>query len=434
MTTSRLPSYPPDPPWIRGGQQSPRVRETIVRLLSNMGSSREVRQYLKRFSQLDATRFALVKVGADVLSDDLDALSSSLAFLQEVGLSPVVLHGAGKLIARSRRPSLPIAAVLRSLRTENMRMTEALHAIGARATSILGGVIEARGNGRKGRVIKIDRTPIEASIKAGSIPIVAALGVTSAGKLVEIDEGAATYALAAALEPYKIIYLTEAGGIVNDGGGVIESVNLATEYDALARALSPEARATVRGIKALLDDLPLASSVSITEPRELAEELFTHKGSGTLVRRGEKIRRYTRFSRLDKPRLVTLVESSFKKKLVADYFDRTKLYRAYVSAHYRAGLILTRESGIAHLDKFAVADDAQGEGLGRAAWQVMRAENPRLFWRSRPNNPINDFYLAEADGCVKGERWNVFWYGLRSFDEIAKCVDHCRARPATLKG
>jgi hypothetical protein len=46
-------------------------------------------------SQLDAARFAVVKVGGAVLRDDLDALTSSLAFLQDVGLTPIVLHGAG---------------------------------------------------------------------------------------------------------------------------------------------------------------------------------------------------------------------------------------------------------------------------------------------------------------------------------------------------
>ena len=105
----------------------------------------------------------------------------------------------------------------------------------------------------------------------------------------------------------------------------------------------------------------------------------------------------------------------------------------FVSEHYRAALIITLENGIPHLDKFAVSDDAQGEGLGRAAWQVMRAETPRLFWRSRSDNPINEFYFDEADGCLKGEVWNVFWYGLESFEDIRFAVDHCRARPASLK-
>jgi acetylornithine deacetylase len=71
------------------------TRQTIVRLLSSMASAKEISQYLKRFSQLDAKRFAVVKVGGAVLRDDLDALTSSLAFLQDVGLTPIVIHGAG---------------------------------------------------------------------------------------------------------------------------------------------------------------------------------------------------------------------------------------------------------------------------------------------------------------------------------------------------
>jgi len=179
--------------------------------------------------------------------------------------------------------------------------------------------------------------------------------------------------------------------------------------------------------------LPPSSSVSITRPDELAKELFTHRGSGTLVRRGEKIRCETSWDALDLPRLQTLIESGFGRKLAPDYFERTQPYRVFVSEHYRAALLLTVEEGIPHLDKFAVADDAQGEGLGRAIWHVMRNDVPRLFWRARPENPVNEFYFEEADGCIKGERWNVFWYGLDAFDDIRIAVEHCRERPATLK-
>jgi acetylglutamate kinase len=71
------------------------MRPTIVRLLSNMASAREVQLYLKRFSQVDAARFAMVKVGGAVLRDELSPLVSSLSFLQQVGLTPIVIHGAG---------------------------------------------------------------------------------------------------------------------------------------------------------------------------------------------------------------------------------------------------------------------------------------------------------------------------------------------------
>jgi len=136
--------------------------------------------------------------------------------------------------------------------------------------------------------------------------------------------------------------------------------------------------------------------------------------------------------------LRVLIESSFARKLIPDYFERTPLWRAYVSENYRAAVIMTHESfpdgsRVAYLDKFAVADEAQGEGLGRAVWQPMRAENPALFWRARHGNAVNDFYFAECEGCCKDERWTAFWCGVGTFAAIEACVEHCHARPATLK-
>src|SRR3546814_13285604 len=76
-------------------QSNRQTRQTIVRLLSGMGSTKEISQYLKRFSRLDAARFAVVTVGGALLRDALAAMVSSLAFLQPVGLTPIVVHGAG---------------------------------------------------------------------------------------------------------------------------------------------------------------------------------------------------------------------------------------------------------------------------------------------------------------------------------------------------
>jgi bifunctional N-acetylglutamate synthase/kinase len=431
------------------------LRPTIVRLLSNMASAKEIQQYLKRFSQLDAARFAVVKVGGAVLHDELDALVSSLAFLQQVGLTPIVLHGAGPQLDREmsaagiekktvdglRYTSPEVLAIVRRVfQHENVRLVEALQVAGVRATSIQTGVFECDWLGRRkyglvGRVAAVHTAAIEAAIKAHSIPVIASLGETTGGQILNVNADWAANELVKTLQPYKIVFLTGTGGLLDGDGKVIDSINLSTEYADLLRQpwLHSGMRVKIEQIHDLLMQLPPASSVSITRPDELAKELFTHRGSGTLVRRGEKIRRLQGWGKLDLARLKALIESSFRRKLAPDYFERTRPYRIYVSEHYRAALILTRENGIAHLDKFAVSDDAQGEGLGRAAWQVMRADNPRLFWRARPENAINEFYFGESDGCIKGERWNVFWYGLEQFDDVRRAVELCRARPATLK-
>ncbi|WP_051924274.1 acetylglutamate kinase [Arenimonas donghaensis] len=432
------------------------MRTTIVRLLSNMASAKEIQQYLKRFSQVDAARFAVVKVGGAILRDELDALVSSLSFLQQVGLTPIVIHGAGpqldeemtaagmdKKIVDGLRvtDSAGLAVVRRVAQRENLRLVEALQAQGVRATSITAGVFECgyldqAKFGLVGQVQRVDEAGIQAAIKVGSIPVIASLGETAGGQILNINADWAANELVKALQPYKIIFLTATGGLLDGDGEVIDSINLSTEYETLLAQpwLHSGMRVKIEQIHDLLMQLPLSSSVSITRPDQLAKELFTHRGSGTLVRRGEKVRKVTRWDEMDPERLRRLVERGFGRKLAPDYFETTKLLKAYVSEHYRAALLITDEDGLPHLDKFAVSDDAQGEGLGRAAWQVMRDDTPALFWRAREGNPVNDFYFAEADGCLKGETWNVFWYGLEGWDQIRYAVDHCLARPATLKG
>jgi acetylglutamate kinase len=437
----------------------PQTRQTIVRLLSSMAGAKEISQYLKRFSQLDAARFALVKVGGAVLRDDLDALTSSLAFLQDVGLTPIVIHGAGpqldeelaaagiqKQTVNGLRVTTPqaLAIVRRVFHAQNLKLVEALQLQDARATSIVSGVFEAdyldrETYGLVGEVKRVDLAPIHASLQAGSIPVIASLGETIGGQILNVNADFAANELVQVLQPYKIVFLTGTGGLLDGDGKVIDSINLSTEYDTLMAQpwINGGMRVKIEQIKRLLDALPLSSSVSITRPEELAKELFTHKGSGTLVRRGERVLQATRWDELDTDRLRGLIESAFGRTLVPDYFERTALHRAYVSENYRAAVILTEESGLPYLDKFAVLDDAQGEGIGRAVWQLMREAQPRLFWRSRHGNPVNAFYDAEADGSIKQAHWRVYWYGLgdlgrEGLETIRNCLEHCRQRPATL--
>jgi len=435
------------------------TRKTIVRLLSSMGSAKEIQQYLKRFSEVDAKRFAVVKVGGAVLRDELADLASSLTFLQQVGLTPIVLHGAGpqldeelsaagieKHTVGGLRVTSPkaLGIVRRVFQQQNLKLVEALQSMDTRATSVATGVFMASyldhdTYGMVGKVDSINLAPIEASLRANSIPVIASLGETDEGQILNINADFAANELVRVLQPYKIVFLTGTGGLLDEQGKLIDSINLSTEYEHLMAQpwINGGMRLKLEQIADLLADLPLTSSVSITRPAELAKELFTHKGSGTLVRRGERVLTFDSWNGIDLERMRTLIESSFGRTLVPDYFESTRPLRIYVSENYRTAMILTEEhvdneQGLPYLDKFAVLDDAQGEGLGRAVWHVMREENPRLFWRSRHGNPVNPFYYAESDGCLKQPHWKVFWYGIHDFDTIARCVTHCAQRQPTL--
>jgi acetylglutamate kinase len=430
------------------------TREIITQLLSNMGGAREIRQYLKKYSGGDGNNFAVVKVGGAVVRDELDVLASALSFLKTVGLMPIVIHGAGPQldaaqeaegVVTTRCDGLRVtsadvlALARRSFRDVNLAIVKALGDLGVGATSITGGVFAAdildqQRYGYVGEIRSVDMTAVQASLAAGRVPVILPLGETDGGQILNVNSDTATHHFIRAAQPNKIIFLTATGGLLDGAGERIEAINLATAYDDLMAAewLQGGMRLKMQEIAGMLDDLPLSASVSITSPAELAKELFTHTGSGTLVRRGEKIIEFRSWDDVDKGRLAALVESAFGRPLADNYFDVTDLECAYIIDSYRAAAIMTRQGDISSLDKFAVEDAARGEGLGRTIWQRMIDDHPRLVWRSRVENPVSNFYFTESDGCVKSGPWRVFWRGLEDPAEINAAVEATLARPLTI--
>jgi acetylglutamate kinase len=434
-----------------------KTKDVIVRLLRNLGSRKEVEQYLKQYSAVDSQKFAIIKVGGNILARDLDGLASSLTFLQNVGLYPVVLHGAGPQIdaalieasvatervegVRVTTPKVLEIARRVTLR-ENLRLVEALEDLGTRARPVTGGVFEAEladpeRLGLVGRVTHIHPEAIHAALRAGHLPILTCLGETASGQIVNLPSDVAVRELAVTTQPYKMIFLTETGGLLGEDGRIISAVNLAEDFEFLMEQpwVHSGMRAKLGEIKKLLEGLPPSSSASITSPDHLAKELFTHTGSGTLVRRGERVNRFETLEGIDRDRLKELLEVCFGRQLTLDYFDKKAFHRIYLSEEYRATAVITRESAALppYLDKFAVTTQAQGAGVGGSLWQRMKAENPKLYWRSRADNEINPWYFQQAQGSYRAGRWTVFWYGLEGFAEVEACVTHALSLPASLK-
>ncbi|WP_300542797.1 acetylglutamate kinase [Maricaulis sp.] len=435
---------------------APPVRQTIVQLLSQMRDGKEIREYLHRFSGVDQERFAVIKVGGAVIQDDLAGLASALAFLQTVGLTPVVVHGGGPQldtaldaagIATERVNGLRVTRqnaipVIRDTLTEaNLTLVDAIRNAGGRAAAVPRGVFEAKLLdeailGRVGEPSRVRLDLVAAAARAGQAAILACLGETEDGCLVNINADVAVRALVHALQPYKVVFLTGTGGLLDEWGDILSSINLATDFDELMRAewVNGGMRLKLEEIKRLLDDLPLSSSVSITRPSELARELFTHAGAGTLIRRGERIQSAGSKDGLDLAKLDGLVTKAFGRKPVAGYWDSLVVDRAFVTDSYRAAAIATRLDDWIYLDKFAVLDDARGEGLGRAVWHRLVDYAPRLIWRSRTSNPVNGFYFDECDGAVRRDEWTVFWRGEDiALSDMHAVVERAFALPPTLE-
>ena len=293
-----------------------------MQLLTDISSKREVQQYLSHFQAVSSQQFAVIKVGGAIISEHLNELSSALAFLNHIGLYPIIVHGAGpqlnKLLQdRGVEPQFEegirvtdgktLETAREMFLSENLKLVEALEDLGVRARPITSGVFGAEYLDKAkwnlvGKINKVDKAPIEAAIRARCLPILTSMAETPEGQVLNVNADVAAGELARELKPLKIVYLSEKGGLEDgDTKKTISAINLDEEYDGLMQKwwCRYGTRLKIVEMKKLLADLPKTTSVAIIHPADLQRELFTDSGAGTLIRRGNKIHTATQLSDFD---------------------------------------------------------------------------------------------------------------------------------------
>ncbi len=428
------------------------IRSVVSQVLSQLGASREARYYLKQYSSDAELQFAVIKVGGAVLEEELESLAAALAFLRNLGLMPIILHGAGPQLdialsdasietvkRRGLRVTSPeVMEVARPvIYRANRRLVNALDEQGVRAQGIQHGVfvcdyLDQQELGLVGDIRKVDLEAIRDVAHRGILPVVACLGESATGQVMNINADIAARELIWEVKPHKIIVLTGTGGLLDESGRIISAISLRTDYDYLVSQdwVHSGMQLKLEQISQLLSGLPESASVSITSVENLARELFTHRGAGTLIRVGEEILEYSEFDPALRERAEQLLEQSFDRKLNPGYFDGLALECVLCSESIGAMAIVLRGiDGVPYLDKFAVTPEAQGAGLGAAVWQALIHRCPELYWRSRADNPVTAWYFDQADASFTEEKWVAFSVGIEDFDQLRRCKDDCLSRP-----
>ncbi len=416
------------------------IRNVIVELLGQFSANREAQDYLLRFSSVENKQFAVIKVGGGVIANEMEELASALAFLRHVGLFPIVLHGAGpqlnaaleakgiepRFVDNLRYTDSEILAIARPIVYEQSQLlVEALDRHNVRSRMIQHGIFECdyldkSRYGLVGDIKNVNTQSIDAAIQAGALPIVGCFGESTGGQVLNINADSAATALVTAIKPHKTVFLTPSGGLLDGSGQIISAINLRSDYAHLTSAdwLHSGMSLKLDQIKSLLDQLPPTASVSITSARQLTKELFTHKGSGTLIRSGETFAACGSLTTEQKAKLRQLLERCFGRALRADYFESRVFDQVLYSSSFRAAAVITRDAeNIPYLDKFAVTPNAQGEGLGTTLWNQITRLYPQIYWRARPKKSITPWYLKQADAVLRRGKWLVFAVG---FEDMAK--------------
>ena len=431
------------------------TRSTVIQLLSNIGSKREVQQYLSHFTSVSSQQFAVIKVGGAIITEHLQTLSSALAFLNHVGLFPVVVHGAGPQLNRMleaagvepqfedgiRVTDGKTLALARSLfLEENLKLVEALEDLGVRARPITSGVFTAGYLDKEkydlvGKINKVDKSPIEAAIRAGCLPIMTSMAETPEGQVLNVNADVAAGELARALQPLKIVYLSEKGGLFNgDTKEKISAINLDEEYDDLMNQwwVRHGTRLKIKEMKELLVDLPRSSSVAIIHPADLQKELFTDTGAGTLIRRGNKVHVNTSLSQFEdmealKEVLVRDREALDAKATVDRYLQSlaNREFKAYFDEPLEALTIVLppeNSSFMAHLATFSITKAGWLTNVADNVFASIKKDFPKCMWTVKEDDENLTWFFDKAEGSLSRNGEVLFWYGIESGDEVKELM------------
>ncbi|KAJ7080628.1 acetylglutamate kinase ARG6 [Mycena belliarum] len=432
-------------------------RDTITRLLYSIGTKREVERHLRIFSSSShpsqPAKFAVIKIGGAVL-DELDELALSLSFLYRVGLYPVVLHGAGPQLNQiiEREGVVPdyidgirvtdaktLQIARRVFLEENLKLVGALEKLGTRARPITSGVFTADyldkdKYGLVGKITKIDKRPLEAAIRAGALPILTSLAESPDGQILNVNADIAAGELAKELEPLKIVFLNEKGGLFHGvTGEKLSVINLDEEYDQLMKEpwVKYGTKLKLREFKELLDHLPRSSSVAVISASMLQKELFTDSGAGTLIRRGYKLFKHNSIEGLGADRFRQVIHDR-DPEVLSGFQSVTGVLADMKNTPYTI-------YGDEPLDVVAVVSHPPGEtpvltkllpsragvlnNVMDNVFSAIRKDHRRLFWTAQADDENRAWHFERADGSFTRAGKSLFWYGVQDVAEVERIVN-----------
>ena len=343
---------------------------------------------------------------------------------------------------------------------ENLRLVGALENLGTRARPITSGVFTAdylnqEKYGLVGKIIKIDKRPIEESIRAGALPILTSLAETPDGQILNVNADVAAGELSKELEPMKIVYLNEKGGLfhgithekldtinLDEASWVVNVSDLflmsSQEFDSLMKEewVKFGTKLKLREIKELLDHLPRSSSVAIISADSLQKELFTDSGAGTLIRRGYKLFKHQSIDTVGADRLRQIIHDRDPDVLsgytsiisVLNQVPQTP-YTIYGDEPLDVVAIVNHPEGeVPVMTKFLPSRAGVLNNVIDNVFNAIKKDYRKLFWSVSTEDENRAWHYERADGSFTRAGRTLFWYGIQDVNEVEKTIKDFEAK------
>ena len=253
----------------------------------------------------------VIKFGGNAMVDDAlqQAFAEDIAYLQLVGIKPVVVHGGGPQISAKLS-----AAGIESQFVDGLRVTtsEAITIIrdvlrdeissplakmiedSGAETQVLNGESEGlftasitrEDLGLVGEVTSINVSVINKAIAQDLVPVISTVGPDNTGQLLNVNADLAASSLAVALGAAKLVVLTDVAGLYSDWPNKeslvseITSAELEELLPDLESGMIPKMSACLEAVDG---GVPQAHIIDGRIPHSVLLEIFTPSGIGTLV-------------------------------------------------------------------------------------------------------------------------------------------------------
>jgi acetylglutamate kinase len=271
----------------------------------------EALPYLRRYSG----QTILVKYGGHAMGvaggGGGDTFAGDIAFLKQVGVHPIVVHGGGPQINQmlqrlgiksnfvnglrvTDQATLEVVEMVLS-GTINKQLAAEINAAGGRAVGISGkdgGLIRAKKLTRNGELgfvgepEEIDGRVLDTFRQSDIIPVIAPLGVGADGATYNINADTVAGAIAAAVKAARFLLLTDVPGVLDDNKVLVPELTAAEARALIASGvvtggMTPKVETC---LDAVAGGVEAAVIVDGRVPHAILLELFTEGGAGTLIR------------------------------------------------------------------------------------------------------------------------------------------------------
>ena len=265
-----------------------------------------VQKYVKKYEN----EKIVIKYGGNVLIDRnvFNNFISDMNVLNRLGLSIIVVHGGGPRIKRELDKKKIISKFINGLRVTDKNIIDiveevlidfnkdivgSLKKLGSEATSFhtkTDNVIEVRPEkeelGFVGMPNKINDNLIQKALNENKIPIIAPLGLDKNNQTYNINGDTAASAIAKKLKSRRLILMTNVEGVYDDQKNLISEIkpfdleNL-IKWKVVQGGMIPKIANCVDAVQNGVRGVVILDG---RKPHSVLHEIFSDKGSGTLIR------------------------------------------------------------------------------------------------------------------------------------------------------